>query len=194
VIVNLDMQQDLEKFAGPDRWNDPDMLQVGNGALTESESRAHFSLWCMLAAPLMLGNDLSKMDAMTRTILTNRHLIAIDQDPLAKQGFKIKDLGQTELYFKPLTRGNVALCFFNRHHQSVEIQFDWQTMNLRTLINGKRAPDATDIIDRKDIALQGRFSIFNAWSERRLGENTGMFTKQIQGHDVVVLLLEKVNQ
>lgn len=121
VVINLDMQQGLEKYAGPDNWNDPDMLAVGNGVLTESESRAHFSLWCMLAAPLFAGNDLSTMESANREILTNKELIGIGQDPLGKQGFKIKDYGELEVYYKPLQNEDAAICVFNRYDQAVSI-------------------------------------------------------------------------
>ncbi|HMB95828.1 MAG TPA: glycoside hydrolase family 27 protein, partial [Tepidisphaeraceae bacterium] len=79
----------LEKFAGPGHWNDPDMLEVGNGQMTQSESRAHFSLWCILAAPLIAGNDVRSMTPEVHDILTNRDVIAIDQDSLGKQGFQV---------------------------------------------------------------------------------------------------------
>ncbi|HAH23933.1 MAG TPA: alpha-galactosidase [Prolixibacteraceae bacterium] len=130
VIINLDMQQGLEKYAGPDHWNDPDMLEVGNGILTQSESRAHFSLWCMLAAPLFAGNDLAAMDKVTRELLTNKELIAIDQDPLGKQGFKIKDYGELEIYYKPLQNDELAICILNRFSNSIGIELNWKNMEL----------------------------------------------------------------
>ena len=77
----LDQQVGLEKFAGPGGWNDPDMLEVGNGGMTTPEYRAHFSLWCLLSAPLMAGNDIRKMTPEIHDILTNKDVIAIDQDP-----------------------------------------------------------------------------------------------------------------
>src|SRR5205814_1280084 len=82
-----DMNADLRKYAGPGHWNDPDMLEVGNG-MTAAEDRTHFSVWCMMAAPLIAGNDVRKMNAETRTILTNKDAIAIDQDELGVQGFR----------------------------------------------------------------------------------------------------------
>ena len=84
----LDMQDGLRTYAGPDHWNDPDMLEVGNGGMTVNEDRAHFSMWCMLAAPLMAGNDLTSMSDATRAILTNAEAIAINQDVLGIQGLK----------------------------------------------------------------------------------------------------------
>ena len=87
IMKIVDMQDTLRKFAGPNHWNDPDMLEVGNG-LTAAENRSHFSLWCMLAAPLIAGNDLRKMDEQTRITLTNKEAIALNQDSLGIQGFK----------------------------------------------------------------------------------------------------------
>ena len=89
----LDMQVGLEAFSGPGGWNDPDMLEVGNEGLTAVESRAHFSLWAILAAPLMAGNDLRSMTAETRDILTNREVVAVNQDSLGRQGRKVRDDG-----------------------------------------------------------------------------------------------------
>ncbi|MEP7230188.1 MAG: glycoside hydrolase family 27 protein [Ginsengibacter sp.] len=87
VLANLDMQRGLEKYAGPGYWNDPDMLEVGNGGLNPSEEKAHFSLWCMLAAPLMAGNDLRNMSKETLALLSNEEAIAIDQDLSGRQGY-----------------------------------------------------------------------------------------------------------
>ncbi len=82
----LDMQDGLEPYAGPGHWNDPDMLEVGNGGMTTTEYRAHFSLWCLLAAPLIAGNDLKTMTPEIKEILTNKEVIAVDQDALGMQG------------------------------------------------------------------------------------------------------------
>jgi alpha-galactosidase len=87
MIFILKLQEGLERYAGPDHWNDPDMLEVGNPGLTLTESRAQFSLWCMLAAPLMAGNDLRKMSPEILKILTNWQAISINQDSLGKQAY-----------------------------------------------------------------------------------------------------------
>ena len=86
----LDMQVGLESFAGPGHWNDPDMLEVGNGGMTTTEYRAHFSLWSILAAPLMAGNDVRNMTPEIRDILTNKEVIAVNQDPLGSQGRRVR--------------------------------------------------------------------------------------------------------
>lgn len=103
----------LDKYAGPGHWNDPDMLEVGNGNLTYDENVAHFSLWCMMASPLILGNDLRSITPEVLKIVTNRNLIAIDQDPLGIQCRRIKK-GRVDTLLKPLADGSFALCFFNK--------------------------------------------------------------------------------
>ena len=112
-------QNGLEKFAGPGHWNDPDMLEVGNGGMNEDEYRTHFSLWAMLAAPLIAGNDLNKMTPYTVEILTNREVIAVDQDPAGKQGFRIAQEGPFEVWMKPMADGSKVVGLFNRQ-RSVE--------------------------------------------------------------------------
>jgi len=190
VVINLDMQQGLEKYAGPGHWNDPDMLEVGNGGLTESESRSHFSLWCMLAAPLFAGNDLANMDKVTREILTNKELIAIDQDPMGKQGFKIKDYGELEIYYKPLQNGDAAICVFNRYDQSVNVELDWKDFDLRAIKMDKPLKMVANI-DRKDIRLDGLFEVFDLWKEQKLGITSQILKVELLGHDVAVYKLTK---
>jgi alpha-galactosidase len=127
-IVNiLDLQVGLEGYAGPGHWNDPDMLQVGNG-LTDTEDRAHFSLWALLAAPLLAGNDLRAMSAATRETLTNREVVAIDQDPLGVQGHKARDDGAEEVWARPLAGGSMAVVLFNRGDAPVRIHVGWSEL------------------------------------------------------------------
>ncbi|MGE5395854.1 MAG: glycoside hydrolase family 27 protein, partial [Candidatus Saccharibacteria bacterium] len=190
VVINLDMQQGLEKYAGTDHWNDPDMLEVGNGGLTPSESRAHFSLWCMLAAPLFAGNDLSSMDAPTRAILTNPELIAIDQDPLGKQGFKIKDYGELEIYYKPLQNNQAAICIFNRFDTPVTIEMDWKTFNLKASIQNKSLV-LSPKIDRNDFQPDGRYEVLDLWANQKQGNTSQMLHRVIEAHDVAVYRLSK---
>src|ERR1700753_3796882 len=107
-------QAGLAKYAGPGHWNDPDMLEVGNGKLTHDENLTHMSLCALLAAPLLAGNDLSKMNPETTQILTNRDVIAIDQDPLGKQGDRVSAVGPVEIWDKPLQGGAKAGALFKR--------------------------------------------------------------------------------
>ena len=106
-------QAGLAKYAGPGHWNDPDMLEVGNGKLTLDDDRTHMGLWAMLAAPLLAGNNLSQLTPEIAAILTNREVIAIDQDPLGKQAERIYAEGPIEIWARPLADGSVALAVFN---------------------------------------------------------------------------------
>jgi alpha-galactosidase len=121
----LDKQVGLEVHAGPGHWNDPDMLQVGNDSLTISESRAHFSLWALLAAPLMAGNDLRAMPAAISDILTSEEVIAIDQDALGRQGYKVRDDGDLEVWVRLLHDGSRAVVLFNRGEAEQEMTLNW---------------------------------------------------------------------
>ena len=100
----LDQQVGLESFSGPGHWNDPDMMEVGNGGMTTTEYRSHFSFWAMLAAPLIAGNDVRSMSADTKEILENKEVIAINQDPLGRQGRRISKQGDLEVWSRPLSR------------------------------------------------------------------------------------------
>ena len=130
MIVNLDMQEELHPYSGPGHWNDPDMLNIGNGVLTEDESRSHFSLWAMLAAPLFAGNNLMEMDETTREILTNREVIAVNQDSLGICAHKAVDDGQFEVYLKRLDGECLSVCFFNREDHSLDMEFNWDRLEL----------------------------------------------------------------
>lgn len=191
VVINLDMQQGLEKYAGPGHWNDPDMLVIGNGGLTEHESRAHFALWCMLAAPLFAGNDLVHMTEPTRELLTNTELIAIDQDPLGKQGFKIKDYGELEIYFKPLENEELAICIFNRFDHSVSITLNWKTLEL-TAKKEDVEIELQKSIDRKDFAIEETYTVRDLCQKKNIGNARLNLNKVIESHDVAVYRLTKV--
>ena len=125
VVQVLDKNVELSKYAGPGHWNDPDMLQVGNGVLTTEENRSHFSLWCMLAAPLLAGNDLKTMDKETLEILTNPEVIAVNQDKLGKQGIRFLKQGDHETWVKTLENGKGAVCFFNRSDSPWTFDVNW---------------------------------------------------------------------
>lgn len=124
VLRCLDLNAPLRKYAGPGHWNDPDMLEVGNG-LTENQDRAHFTLWCMMASPLILGNDIRAMSPQTAAIVMNREVIAIDQDPLGVQGLRYATDEGVEYWFKPLEGGDWAVCLFNRTQEPRTCTIDW---------------------------------------------------------------------
>ena len=113
IYAILSQQEGLEAYAGPGHWNDPDMLEVGNGELTLAENRSHFSMWAMLASPLLAGNDLPNMKPEIKSILTNRDVIAIDQDPLGKQARRVYSDGEVEVWTRPLQGGAMAVAVLN---------------------------------------------------------------------------------
>ena len=126
----LDLQADLWKDSGPNQWNDPDVLEVGNGGMTPAEYRAHFSLWAMLAAPLIAGNDLSSMSDDTLSILTNRDVIAVDQDILGQQARKIMDDGNYEVWERPLKGGDKTVVLLNRSGTAKSMSVNWGGIGL----------------------------------------------------------------
>ena len=125
MIQIAEQQAGLARYAAPGHWNDPDMLEVGNGGMNGAEYRTHMSLWAILAAPLLAGNDLSTMSADTLAILTNREVIAIDQDPAGRQGDRVKAEGGLEVWARPLAGGAQAVGLFNLTDQPayVEVSF-----------------------------------------------------------------------
>jgi len=130
VVHIIDQVAELYPFAGPGHWNDPDMLEVGNGGLSADENRAHFSFWALFAAPLMAGNDLAAMSPEVREILTNREVIAVDQDPLGMQGRKLADDGAREVWVKPLADGSRAVILWNRGSEASTLSATWETIGL----------------------------------------------------------------
>jgi alpha-galactosidase len=113
IYAILSQQEGLESYAGPGHWNDPDMLEVGNGKLSPAENRAHFSMWAMLAAPLLAGNDLPNMTPEINAILTNKDVIAIDQDTLGKQGRRVYSDGEVDVWERDLSGGAKAVAVLN---------------------------------------------------------------------------------
>ncbi|MEP6990988.1 MAG: glycoside hydrolase family 27 protein, partial [bacterium] len=126
-------------IAKPGSWNDPDMLEVGNGGMTATEYRSHFSLWAMMAAPLIAGNDVRAMmdstrpAAATREILLNNEVIAVDQDSLGVQGTIVQaSPSELQVWVKPLADGSRAVLLFNRASVSSSITADWGRVGVRT--------------------------------------------------------------
>jgi alpha-galactosidase len=116
-------QAGLSRFAGPGHWNDPDMLQIGNGGMSPNGEMTQMSLWSLLAAPLLASTDLTRMKPETKRILMNREVIAVNQDPLGKAGDRIWQQGPVELWAKPLSQGDVAVGLFNRLTWNTPITF-----------------------------------------------------------------------
>lgn len=125
-------QAGLSKYAHPGAWNDPDMLEVGNGGMKPDEYRTHMSLWALLAAPLLSGNDLTRMSPETIAILTNREVIAVDQDPAGRQGDRVRAEGQLEVWARPLAGGARAVGLFNRADQPAYIEVKFAEVGIRS--------------------------------------------------------------
>ena len=126
----LDLQADLAAYAAPGHWNDPDMLEIGNGGMSDAQYRAQLSLWAILAAPLIAGNDLSQMSAATRAILTNHEVIAVDQDRLGVEGRRVWQDGSGEIWVRPLTGGGEAVVLLNRGEHPLRMRLDWAALGL----------------------------------------------------------------
>jgi alpha-galactosidase len=177
VISILDLQEAIRKYNGPNHWNDPDMLEVGNG-MTFDEDKAHFSLWCMLAAPLAAGNDLRKMSDQTREILTNHEMIGVDQDPRGIAAFKMSMPDSIELWIKPLKNNGIALCFFNRTGGAKKIDLAWKDLNISDSLSGLNLSFSEEQLNIRDL-----------WMHRDLGMTRGNFNKLLPAHSVIALKL-----
>jgi alpha-galactosidase len=161
-------QNGLEQFAGPGHWNDPDMLEIGNGGMTTDEYRTHMSLWCILAAPLIAGNNLAAMDAETRDLLTNSEVIAIDQDTLGIQGHRIKQEGPIEVWAKPLQGGSTAVGLFNR---------GWGAMSVT--------------LEFRDVGMGDSASVRDVWARKDLGSFREKYTAAVPQHGVVMIQVKR---
>jgi len=159
-------QAGLAGFAGAGHWNDPDMLEIGNGKMSEDEYRTHMSLWAILAAPLLAGNDLSKMGEADRRILTNKEAIAIDQDALGKQGDRLYQNGDLEVWTRPLSGGRVAVGLFNRGASSSDIS-----------------------IQLAQVGFPRGGKLRDVWKQKDLGSHSGTFTDTVPTHGVTLLIV-----
>jgi alpha-galactosidase len=157
-------QAGLARFAGPGHWNDPDMLEVGNGGMNADEYRTHMSLWAILAAPLLAGNDLTTMTPETVAMLTNRDVIAVDQDRLGKQGDRVFAEGPIEIWAKPLSDGSKAIGIFNRHPRPM-----------------------SEAVDFDQLGFSGPVHARDLWQGKDLGSISGPRTFTIPSHGVVFL-------
>ena len=176
VLPILDKQAGLRQYAGPGHWNDMDMLEVGNG-MSEDEDRAHFSLWAMLASPLIAGNDLRTMSEATRGILTHRDMIAIHQDALGIQAMKWLDEGDIEVYVKPLERGEYVVLLLNRGDLARNHRLDWSFHGMKDDLSGRSIDFGRE-----------RFAWRDIWSGG-IGSTATALATSIPAHGVVVLRL-----
>ena len=179
VLQIFDKQDGLRKYAGPDHWNDPDMMEVGNG-MSVNEDRAHFTMWSMLAAPLIAGNDLRKMSRETTDILSNKDVIAVNQDKLGIQGFRYAENNGVETWFKPLSGGDWAVMFLNRNKEAQKVNFNWAENEVKDEIFDKAANFSSTTYKVRDL-----------WTNKNVGTTKKAFKGEVPGHDVVMLRLSK---
>ncbi len=165
----LDMQVGLESFAGPGHWNDPDMLEVGNGGMTATEYRAHFSLWAILAAPLIAGNDVRNMTPEIRQILTNKEVIAIDQDSLGSQGRRVAKNGDLEVWAKQMSDGSRAVVMLNRGADAKEINVSWEDLGYPAHLSA---------------------AVRDLWQAKELGKYMFKFSAPVASHAVVMVTVK----
>ena len=176
ILAAIDAAANLEGHAGPGGWNDPDMLVVGlgnkgnikGGGCTGTEYQTQMSMWCMLAAPLMIGCDVRSMDADTKRILTNPEAIAVDQDPLGQQGNRVARSGSTEVWRKPLAGGALAVALLNRGEQVTPITLRWTDLGVK---DGQA------------------FVVRDLWRHTDLGTFETQFTSKVNGHAAILLRL-----
>jgi alpha-galactosidase len=177
VLQILDKQEGLRRYAGPDHWNDMDMLEIGNG-MSVNEDRAHFSIWVMMASPLIAGNDLRSMSKATAAILTNKSVIAVSQDSLGIQAFRHSAHDGVEYWFKPLAGGEWALMVLNRNAAPHEAAFDWKSNEVRDELSGATGAFATQRYDLRDL-----------WNGRSAGNTSKPLAVTVPGHDLLLLRL-----
>ena len=161
-------QAGIAKYAGPGHWNDPDMLEVGNGGMNAEEYRTHMSLWAILAAPLLAGNDLSTMTPETISLLTNREVIAIDQDKTGIQGDRVSAEGPTEVWVRPLADGSKAVALFNRHAQPMDMH-----------------------VDLRELGFKSKVKLHDVWAGKDIEVTNGEYQARVPGHGVVLLRIAK---
>ena len=162
-------QNALAPFAGPGHWNDPDMLEIGNGGMNQDEYRTHMSLWSLLSAPLLAGNDITQMSMETKEILLNSEVIAIDQDILGKQATRYRQSAETEIWIKALADGGMAVGLFNRATSETTISF---TQN--------------------ELKLTGNWSAKDLWTHKEVDFSHATYTATVGAHSVVLLRLNRL--
>jgi alpha-galactosidase len=165
--IGFDLQLNLAAYSGPGHWNDPDMLEVGNGGMTNIEYRTHMSLWSLLAAPLLAGNDLRSVPPDIMHILANKEVIAVDQDPLGKQATRIAKEGDTEVWARPLQGGAYAVGLFNRGASSAKVTARWS-----------------------DVGFTGKGTVRDLWAAANRGSVSDQFSAPVPSHGVVLIRVE----
>jgi alpha-galactosidase len=177
ILRILDMQDGLRAHSGPGHWNDPDMMEVGN-LETLGENRAHFAMWAMLAAPLIIGTDVRSLDPDIRAVLTNEGVVAIDQDPLGIQGFAHRKERDAEVWVRPLDGGDWALAFLNRGDAPHAVTFDFATEHVEDAMTGQRPEFAGHV-----------FRIVDLWTGESAGTTARPLAVTVGPRDVQIYRL-----
>ncbi|MFZ2987083.1 glycoside hydrolase family 27 protein [Ideonella sp.] len=177
VLQIMDMQEGLRAHAGPGRWNDADMLEVGNG-MPVNQERAHFSIWAMLASPLIAGNDLRQMNKETLAVLSRRDVIAVNQDALGVPGWRQSAVDGLEVWFRPLAGGDWAVMALNRSTQPRRLALDWAKLKVNDPVSGRDAALASLRYDLRDL-----------WTGRASGHTGSPLSAEVPGQDVLMLRL-----
>lgn len=162
-------QDELAPWAKPGHWNDPDMLEIGNGGMSDAEYKTHMSLWAILAAPLLAGNDLREMSPSIVEILTNREVIAVNQDKAGKQGRRVAKSGEQEVWARPLTGGAQAIGLFNRGGEAAKVTVKWADLGMKT------APG----------------HVRDLWAHRDLKAKGAEYVAEVPAHGVLMLRASK---
>ncbi|OAB43046.1 NPCBM/NEW2 domain-containing protein [Paenibacillus antarcticus] len=167
-ITNIiDINEKWAQYAGPGHFNHMDMLQVGNG-MTYEEDKSHFSMWAIMASPLIAGNDLRTMSAQTKEILTNKEVIAVNQDPMGIQGIRVVKNGDKEVWAKPLeNRSSGAVALFNRSNSATNITVNWN-----------------------DLGISGSASVRDLWAHQDKGSFSSLYTANVPAHGIIVLKIK----
>jgi alpha-galactosidase len=176
-IINL--RKGIRGAAGPGHWNDYDMMEVGNG-MTEGEDRVHFGMWAMLASPLIMGNDLRTASEATLAILTNEEVIAVNQDPLGSQGFRLLATDDLEIWLKPLAGDDWAMCFVNMKEEPQVLDFDWL-----------REPIGDNTLHRRVEVPEVTYRIRDLFGRADLGTTATPLRHTIPGHDCLMVRLSR---
>jgi alpha-galactosidase len=181
ILTSIDAMADLGRFAGPGGWNDPDMLVVGlnnsgyikGGGCNDIEYQTQMNMWCMFSAPLMIGCDVRNMNEATKTILLNKDVIAIDQDPAGKQGFRVYRRNGLEVWKKYLSGDRIAIALFNRNEEERPIKVGWKEIELDP---------------------QVKYDAYDVWKHAITGKGIQNFSLSLKAHESQVFVLTGINE
>ncbi len=175
----LDESAPIWKHNGPGHWNDPDMLEVGNGGLTPLENKSHFTMWCMLSAPLILGNDLANMDADVLKLITNKDLLAIDQDPLGQSAYRYIEDEEIDVWIKQLEGDKWAIAVLNTSEDTKDFHIPWNIYYM------------TRVFQEKFNAVD-KYKLYNVWDKKEWGTTDDELKGTLEGRDVLLFVLSPV--